>query len=252
MIKIFSKELKQAVKDAMKSITSPETKAKIVKMYQNTEEAVQNFSSKAKEAFQEMAADQAVEMHPTKEELRARTKAKFEERQRAKDEAKAKHDEIRQAIVETSSAPDVEEVYCQRSFAKPTFKELGTEDLPIVTEVAKVTVIGVVKRLSDDRFRLQVSFSRRNPNDPFIKNLGYLTALKRAYDPRATFEIEGHDFETIKVGDFESPLLKDLFLAIADEIIYKYEYSEDHYTKAMRNSIHRNAQDLIDYVKESI
>jgi len=251
MIQIFSKEFKKAVTDAVKSVTSPETKAKIIKMYKSTEETVKNLSAKAADAFQE-ATESVSSTKPSKEELQARTKAKHDERERAKAAAKNRQIEIQQAIKEVSSAPDVEEVYCERSFVKPTFKELGTEDMPIVTEVAKVTVIGVVKRLADGRFRLQISFSRRNPSDPFIKSYGYLTALNRAYDPHATFEIEGHDFETIKVGDFDSPLLKDLFLSIADELIEKYEYSEDHYTKAMRNSIQRNAQDLIDYVKESI
>lgn len=254
MIQIFSKEFKSAISEAVKTIANPETKAKIVKMYQDTGTAVKNLSAKAKEAIQETASsiDTAVNHKPSKEELQARTKAKHDERERAKADAKQKQEEIRKAIEQATSRPDVEEVYCQRSFLKPTFKEDGMEDMPVVTEVAKVTVIGVVKRLVDGRFRLQVSFSRRNPSDPFIKSLGYLTALNRACDPRATFEIEGHDFETIKVGDFDSPLLKDLFLAIADEIILRYEYVEDHYTKAMRNSIQRNAQDLIDYVKESI
>ena len=248
MIQIFSKEFKEAIReklgeavDSIKSVATPETKAKIVNMYDKAKDAIQENVISIKEAAQPALR------RLTQEEMEARTASKKAARDAAKAAAKQKQEEISAHIKEISNREDVEEVYCQRSMVKPTYKI--DEDEPVVTEVAKVTVIGVVKRLVNDRFRLQISLSRRNPSDQFIKNLGYLVALERAYDPRASFEIEGHNFETIKVGDFDSPLLKDMFLSIADELIDEYEYYEEHYTKAMRNSIKHNAEQLVDYVK---
>lgn len=250
MVQIFSKEFKEAIReklgeavDSIKSVATPETKAKIVSMYDKAKVTVQEKVADIKEAAQDA-------LRPSQEEMEARTAAKKAARDAAKSAAKQKQEEISARIKEISNREDVEEVYCQRSMVKPTYKI--DEDEPVVTEVAKVTVIGVVKRLTNGRFRLQISMSRRNPSDQFIKNLGFLVALERAYDPRASFEIEGHNFETIKVGDFDSPLLKDMFLNIADELIDEYEYHEDHYTKAMRNSIRRNAQQLVDYVKTGL
>ena len=250
MVQIFSKEFKDAIReklgeavDSIKSVATPETKAKIVSMYDKAKDNIQENVLVIKEAAQDA-------LRPSREEMKARTASKKAARDAAKNAAKQKQEEISARIKEISNQEDVEEVYCQRSMVKPTYKI--DEDEPVVTEVAKVTVIGVVKRLSNGRFRLQISLSRRNPSDQFIKNLGYLVALERAYDPRASFELEGHNFETIKVGDFDSPLLKDMFLNIADALIDEYEYYEEHYTKAMRNSIRRNAQQLVDYVKSGL
>ena len=247
MVQIFSKEFKDAIReklgeavDSIKSVATPETKAKIVSMYDKAKDNIQENVLVIKEAAQDV-------LRPSREEMEARTASKKAARDAAKNAAKQKQEEISGRIKEISNREDVEEVYCQRSMVEPTYKI--DEDEPVVTEVAKVTVIGVVKRLINGRFRLQISLSRRNPSDQFIKNLGYLVALDRAYDPHASFEIEGHNFETIKVGDFDSPLLKDMFLSIADELIDEYEYNEDHYTKAMRNSIKHNAEQLVDYVK---
>lgn len=250
MVQIFSKEFKEAIReklgeavDSIKSVATPETKAKIVNMYDKAKDTVQEKVVVIKEAAQDALR------RPSQEEMEARTASKKAARDAAKASAKQKQEEISARIKEISNLEDVEEVYCQRSMVNPTYKMV--DDEPVVTEVAKVTVIGIVKRLVNGRFRLQISLSRRNPSDQFIKNLGYLVALERAYDPRASFKIEGHNFETIKVGDFDSPLLKDMFLSIADELIDEYEYHEDHYTKAMRNSIKRNAQQLVDYVKST-
>jgi hypothetical protein len=250
MIQIFSKEFKNAVKNAVENVKttaekaiSPETSAKIVKMYNQAKDAATDAIEQAKDVI-----DTAVATHISKEDIATRTKYKKDIREAQRRKAKEEHDATNRKIQAIASQSNVEEVYCQRSQFNPTFKEDKNE--PIITEVAKVTVIGVVRRLTDGRFRLQVSFSRRNINDRYVKNLGYLVALERAFDPVASFEIEGHNFETIKVGDFESPLLKDIFLAIADELIAKYEYAQDVYTKPMRNAIEKNVQDLVDFVKD--
>lgn len=250
MIQIFSKEFKNAVKNAVENVKataekaiSPETGAKIVKMYNQAKDATVEAIDQAKEAIDAKVANRI-----SKEDIAARTKYKKELREAQRQKAKEEHDRTNKKIQAIATLPDVEEVYCQRSQFKPTYKEIPDE--PIITETAKVTVIGVVKRLSNGRFRLQVSFSRRNTIDRYVKSLGYLVALERAYDPKATFEIEGHTFETIKVGDFDTPLLKDMFLAIADEIISKYEYVQDVYTKPMRNAIEKNVQDLVEFVKD--
>ena len=252
MIQIFSKEFKEALRDALtnvktkaEEIVSPETGAKIVKMYNQAKEVAGDAIDQAKDAL-----DTAVAKKISAGDVTARTNAKKAQREAQRAAAKAVRDKISDEIKAIQSLPDVEEVYCQRSQTKPTFK--SNPNMPVVTEIAKVTVIGVVKRLSNGRFRLQISLSRRNICDRYMKSQGYLIALKRAYDPKSTFEIEGHTFETIKIGDFDSPLQKDLFLSIAEELIYKYEFGQEIYTKPMRNAIEKNVEDLIEYVKDTV
>ena len=258
MIKIFSKEFKDAIVKAVDNLREKVTVgtetvkniveeakdsapvAKVVDMYNGGKEAALEEINKIKKS------------RATQEEMIARTAAKKELRDKARAEAKLRHESIKAQINEIQENPDIEEVYCQRSEIRPTEKPEDLENLPKVIETAKVTVIGVVRRLAGGRYRLQISLSRRNPEDQFIKNQGYLIALQRAIDPRCKFEIDGKEFETIKVGDFDTPLLKDLFLAIADELIYEHEYSIESYTKAMKNSLDKTAQKLVDDLKEVI
>lgn len=261
MIQIFSKEFKDALRSAIaqgtevvKNVVTPQTKAKVVQMYDKTVEAATEAVEQAKEKINQVKAGR-----PTKEEMEARTAKKKAQRDAAKKQAQDVHEATKAAIEKFRNLPDVEEIYCQRSETKPTFHEeeiLYGEDYegpksPIIFETAKVTVIGVVKRLTNGKFRLNISLSRRNPVDQFIKNQGFLLALQRAYDTHATFEIDGHTFETIKLGDFDSPLLKDLFLAVADELIAKYEYTQETYTKPMRKSIEKNAKEMVKFILEA-
>lgn len=258
MIKIFSKEFKDAVLGAVKDIRKrvevgagnvkdlvaeacdSEPVAKVVKMYNDGKEPAAQEINKIKEA------------RITKEEMIARTAAKKKLRDQAKADAKARHEAVKAEIEEIQNNPDIEEVYCQRSEIRPTWKPEEYENLPVVLETAKVTVIGVVRRLAGQRYRLQISLSRRNPEDQFIKSQGYLIALKRAIDPRFKFEIDGKDFETMKVGDFDTPLLKDLFLSIADQLIDQYEYTVESYTKAMKNALTKTAQKFVDDIQEAV
>ena len=251
MIQIFSKEFKDALRDAIaqstnvvKNVVAPQAKAKIVKMYDTAVDVSEEVAGEVKEQVSKLVGD----TKPSKQELEKRTSAKKALREEAKSRAKAANDAIKAAIETFRGLSDVEEIYCQRSELKPTFREnenwMGLDNsvkTPIVTETAKVTVIGVVKRLSNGKFRLYVSLSRRNPSDQFVKNQGFLLALQRAYDPHAKFEIDGKPFETIKIGDFDNPLLKDLFLSVADELINKYEYTQETYTKP----IEKNVRDML-------
>lgn len=253
MIQIFSKEFKDALRDAIaqstnvvKNVVAPQAKAKIVKMYDTAVDVSEEVAGEVKEQMSRLIND----TKPSKQELEKRTSAKKALREEAKSRAKAANDAVKAAIETFRGLSDVEEIYCQRSELKPTFRENenfwnDTVKTPIITETAKVTVIGVVKRLSNGKFRLYVSLSRRNPSDQFVKNQGFLLALQRAYDPHAKFEIEGKPFETIKIGDFDSPLLKDLFLSVADELIDKYEYTQETYTKPMRKTIEKNVRDML-------
>lgn len=261
MIQIFSKEFKDALRDAIaqgadvvKNVVTPQAKAKMVQMYDKTVGVATEAVEQAKEKINQVKAGR-----PTKEEMEARTAKKKAQREANKKQAQSMHEATKAAIDKYRSLPDVEEIYCQRSELKPTFREeelLYGQDYegpktPIIYETAKVTVIGVVKRLADGKFRLYISLSRRNPVDQFIKNQGFLLALQRAYDAHASFDIDGHTFETIKIGDFESPLLKDLFLSVADELIDKYEYTQETYTKPMRKSIEKNAKEMVKVIMEA-
>lgn len=159
--------------------------------------------------------------------------AKRDQRNKEKVARQKENDFVKATIEKIRNREDVVEIYSQRSQMNETTSFSANECL--VT--AKVTVIGVVRQLANGKYRLQISMSRRNPLDVYNKRYGYMTALERAINPTGSFEIEGHMFETIKVGDFDTPILKSVFMPIADNLIAQYEYDIIRYKKALANSI---------------
>lgn len=228
-MKIFSDELKNKVKEGMEKF-----KTKATDVAGKASETIDAVGGEFKKAANEVVEETKKTIDPDyRKEAERRTYKKAQERKAAKEARQKEIDQIKAEIESYRNTPGVVEIYSQRSRYNET-RPLGPNEC-IVT--AKVTVIGVVKELSNGKFRLYVSFSRRNPEDVYDKRLGYLTALRRAMDPKKEFEIEGHMFETIKVGDFDTPFLKEIFMPIANTLIDAFEYEDIRLKKALANSI---------------
>lgn len=232
-MEIFSNEFKGKVKNMVKNVSDVATKTTNAasKTISETVEKVKN--SEVAQEVMEKVDEIKVRAKFDKAEVEKKIYDKVMKRKKEADERKKEKDLMKAEIEMIRDRPDVSEIYSQRSRSDET-TSYGANEC-IVT--AKVTVIGVVRALANGKYGLQISFSRRNPEDTYDKRLGYVTALRRAIDPHAKFEIEGHEFETIKVGDFDTPLLKNIFMPIADTLIDRYEYDVFRYKKALANSI---------------
>lgn len=113
----------------------------------------------------------------------------------------------------------------------------------LVRRVAKVTVVGGVKKVADGGYNLVIGISRRNPHDEYDRRTGILVALKRAVAGEE-YSLDG-EMATITVGRFKSPRLKNVFLNIADAIVDEYEFEEYTDSAAITKA---NTRDEVDYI----
>ena len=87
---------------------------------------------------------------------------------------------------------------------------------------AKVTVVGIY-----DNGVLTIGYSRRHPNDPYVKQDGVLHALAHT-KPGSKWTLSGsnHNIECspITICGLNDKTVIDVFVGIADKLISKFEY----------------------------
>jgi hypothetical protein len=87
---------------------------------------------------------------------------------------------------------------------------------------AKVTVAGIYKDGT-----LTIGYSRRHPNDPYVKQDGVLHALAHTKPgSKWTLSDSNHNVECgpITVCGLNDKTVMDVFVGIADKLISKFEY----------------------------